>query len=148
MASIPQDFNWVEARAECSVAKIFSTLFQDATEDVSEANELKMERFPRYPVKFGIRSNSSGNVFVVYEEGNTETEVKFSLASDRIVIASSGNKYVVTPTLNDEGKCKLRIDGAAEAFEQWQVRRRILEDLFFGSGLSMPSTPQTSEDRL
>lgn len=41
-------------------------------------------------------------------------------------------KLRATITLNNEGRCMLKVDG--EELEPWNVRRMALEDLFFGKG--------------
>jgi hypothetical protein len=59
--------------------------------------------------------------------------VNFSLEGDEIVVCA-GNEIILraTITLNNEGRCMLKVDD--EELEQWQVRRMALEDLFFGKG--------------
>jgi hypothetical protein len=134
MTDVPRDLNWVKELSECSVKAIFSTLHQGAEGDVKEANTSKKARFPGYPIDpFAISSNEQGNYFVVHEQGNTATLVRFSLGPDRIVISAYGKEYVVRPSLNNKGECKLRINGEEEELEEWQVRRRVLERLFFES---------------
>ena len=147
MNNIPQDLNWVKVRAACSVATVFSELFHGIQQDVQEANQLEQETFPGYPKveKFFVKPNELGNFFVVWENGNPLTEVKFRRDKDRIVV--SGYKFGtdITLTLDDMGRCKLRVNTEDEALEQWQVRKRLLEALFFGG--VMPSVPQKLTDQ-
>ncbi len=56
--------------------------------------------------------------------------VEFNCEANRIVVRNQDREFSVTLTLNNEGRCKLRVDGAEE-LEQWQVRRIALEKLFF-----------------
>ena len=134
MSTISQDLNWVKELSKCSVREIFSSLHQGAEVDAKEANVSRKERFPGYPIiPFAVTSNEQGNHFVVHEQGNTAKLVRFSLDTDRIVIFANGVEYVVRPTLNNRGECKLRINGEEEELEGWQVRRRVLERLFFES---------------
>jgi hypothetical protein len=148
MSTVPQDFNWVKARAKCTIASIFSALHRGAEEDVAEANVIKMEQFSGYAAPpLAVATNNRGNHFVVHEEGNIETAVKFTLTRDHIMIAVGGTQYTVTVTLSDEGRCKLRVNVEEQTYEQWQVRKRVLEELFFGHGRSMPSASQTSVDQ-
>jgi hypothetical protein len=37
-----------------------------------------------------------------------------------------------TLTLTNEGKCKLKVEGGEELYD-WQFRRMVLENLFFGN---------------
>ena len=143
MNDVPHELNWVKEISQCSVLEIFSSLFQGATKDAEEASKTRRESFPGYPIPpFVARSNESGTTFAVFEQGNTAAIVQFSRGKDRIVISAYGDQYVVQPTLNNEGKCKLRINDEKEELEEWQVRRRVLEKLFFSSGSGM----QTGSD--
>ncbi|MFZ0632523.1 MAG: hypothetical protein WA399_14195 [Acidobacteriaceae bacterium] len=143
MSTIPQDLNWVKARAACTIGAIFSALHRDAEEDVSEANALNMVQFTGYAAPaLAVATNGRGNHFVVHEQGNVETAVKFTLRQDRILINFGSEQLVITITLSDDGRCKLRVNDELQSYEQWQVRRRVLESLFFGNGRSLPSTPQ------
>jgi hypothetical protein len=135
MTEVPHELNWVKEISQCSVLEIFSSLFQEATKDAEEATKARRERFPGYQMPdFVTRSNQAGTTFGVFEQGNTATIVQFSRGKDRIVISTYGDQFVVQPTLNSEGKCKLRINDEKEELEEWQVRRRVLERLFFESG--------------
>lgn len=147
MNNIPQEFNWVKARAACSVATVFSELFHGVEQDVQEANQNKQEVFVGYPREdFIVRANQVGNVFSVWENGNTRTEIKFFRRDkEHIVVSTHEGNTVITLTIDDAGRCKLRINDEDEALEQWQVRRRLLEPLFFGS--AMPSILQMSKDK-
>jgi hypothetical protein len=47
-----------------------------------------------------------------------------------IEVSGDGIKaFEATPTVNDEGKCRLKVNGIEREF--WQVRRMALEKLFF-----------------
>ena len=135
MSTIPSRLHWVKELAACSVLEIFNALHGDAKVDVEEANTARRERYPGYPnlPLFAVTPDEPRDYFVVHQQGNNTTAVRFSLQADRITISAYGEQYSVRPTLNDEGKCKLRINGEMEELEQWQVRRKALERLFFES---------------
>jgi len=128
MNCIPQELNWVKVRAACSVATIFSELFHGIERDVEEANQNKQEVFPGYPQveRFFVRANSTANVFAVWENGNPLTEIKFRRDADHIIVSGHNVSTVITLTLDDTGRCKLRLNKEDEALEQWQVRKRLL----------------------
>lgn len=130
MSTVPHELNWVKARSECSVGHVFSQLFIDIEQDVTGVNLLPTT--PGYPPPaFAVQRNEAGNTFVVFEAGNTNAMVRFQLASDRIVIVMpDGKQLAITLTLNNEGLCKLKVNGEGE-LERWQVRRMALESFFF-----------------
>jgi hypothetical protein len=109
---------------------VFSQLFIDTEQDINGVNLLPTT--PGYPPPaFAVKRNEAGNAFVVFEAGNTNAMVKFMLAQDRIAIAlPDGKQLAITLTLNNEGLCKLKVNGEGE-LEQWQVRRMALESFFF-----------------
>jgi hypothetical protein len=130
MSTVPQELNWIKARSECSVGRVFSQLFIEAEQDIKDINLLPTT--PGYPPPmFAVQRNSAGNCFVVFEAGNTNAVIDFKFANDHIVIAMPNRKPLkITLTLNNDGACKLKVDGEGE-FERWQVRRMALESLFF-----------------
>jgi len=130
MSTVPQELNWVKVRSECSVGRVFSQLFIEAEQDVKDINLLPTT--PGYPPPtFAVQQNQAGDFFAVFEAGDTRAVVKFHLGPDRIAISMpDGKQLTITLTLNNDGVCKLKVDGEGE-FERWQVRRRVLESLFF-----------------
>ena len=124
------DFNWVRERAACSVAEVFKQLQLDAEKDVETANEvLGLEG----ALKFRLTSNTPGDIFVVFQEERPNDEVRFGRGSKEIRIKrKTVADLIVALTLNNEGRCKLRVNGGEELLDQWQVRRMALEGLFFG----------------
>jgi hypothetical protein len=128
MASKSTNFNWIKARADCSVAQVFKQLELGARNDVEAANEQrKSEEHHVFSV-----SAEPGRFSVVRGSRNVHpVSVDFSLEGEEIA-ACVGNeiKLTATITLNNEGRCMLKVND--EELEQWQVRRTALEDLFFG----------------
>jgi hypothetical protein len=126
-----QEFNWVDARASCSPAKVFTALFLSIKEDVRKMNELTPTT--RLKRTFDAYSNESGKLFAVCADGDINAVVHFKLVDEHIEIEipKRAAPLVVTLTLDNEGKCRLRVN-AGECLDQWQVRRMVLEELFFG----------------
>jgi hypothetical protein len=123
------EFSWVKARAECAVVEVLKALQRGAQQDVSERNEL-LDTTAQ--VRFKIEMNSDS--FSVLRIGNrVSASVKFTPTKTGIR-AMNGTKLVLEGdlTLNDEGQCRLRVNGDEHEVEFWQFRRRALEDLFFG----------------
>jgi hypothetical protein len=129
MNNMPQELDWVTVRAACSVEQVFKELHQGVKDDV-EAMNLLCEQREEAPI--AMSTHRAGNAFFVGRGQAIKPVVRFLLGKDRIEIADevSNQTFVVTLTLNNEGRCKLRIE--QEEFEQWQVRRMSLEKLFFG----------------
>jgi hypothetical protein len=57
--------------------------------------------------------------------------VSFYLTDNAIEVRDniSGKKFDVTPTLSDDGNCRVMVNG--RECELWHVRKRALEELFF-----------------
>lgn len=121
------DFDWVTALSECSTAKVFQELIMQAKADV----ELRKALLPRdRHYSFDVAMNGGDlRVFVIGNRLNGL--VNFSFKNGEIVISNEddGVMFTATPTLNDEGACRLRVNG--KQCELWQVRKMALEQLFF-----------------
>jgi len=123
-------FQWVQARAECSAAKIFHLLKSQVTHDV----ELRNEMATGQGYKFG--THFERNTFVVFLDSMFHMEnpyrlVRFFLEGEQIS-ARYGNDAIIWTarlTLDDSGKCRLKIGD--KLFELWQVSYMALEKLFF-----------------
>jgi len=127
---IPSNFDWVKARADCSPAQVFKELEFGAKRDVDAANG---QRKPGDLHAFKMASDEG--CFSVIRESSIAlpVSVEFYLERDGIKVTSGAEvNFVATLTLNNEGRCMLRVNG--EELENWHVRRMALEDLFFGKG--------------
>jgi hypothetical protein len=129
MSDIPRELNWVKERFECSIAIVFQQLKLAIEEDCRTYNVLN-----QLPPAISYRTvvNPEGNVLMVCHSMDTRRVIKVSVGNSSIQIDNevTHEKFTVTLTLNDEGRCKCKI--GTEELEQWQVRRRILEGLFWG----------------
>jgi hypothetical protein len=124
---IEGDFNWVSERAACSLAIIFGTLKLQVREDVKTRTDLRPDQ-PHYGFKF---ADHAPDAFIVGLDAEpAHYSILFKLESKKIEISGDGIKtFEATPTVNDEGKCLLKVNGVEREF--WQVRRMALEKLFF-----------------
>ena len=123
-------FDWVKARAACSLQVVFKELELDTRHDVDGIRE---ER-PDTAAEFEFLVTDGG--FSVMRQGKMRPDsIDFTLEGDRIVAKDprlGGTSITATLTLNDNGDCRLKVGN--QELEQWQFRRKALETLFFGKG--------------
>jgi hypothetical protein len=125
-------FNWVSARAECSIGPVFMRLYLGCADDAQERNRiLANDESQTRRRHFSVIQNEAKNIFQVAEDTDPRSVVTFSLHTDRVEIKTPDKTLSVTLTIDAEGDCKLQVDGEQE-LSQWQVRKLVLESLFFG----------------
>jgi hypothetical protein len=131
--NVPQELNWVDARAECSLAEMFKSLELGVHEDVERRVSLLK---PEEQIMFHAVSRAR-RFSVVCESNEFEPRSVDFCSTDKELTVSSGGeiKFTATVSLTNSGRCKLKVNDTE--LEQWQVRRMALEDLFFGSGKSV-----------
>jgi hypothetical protein len=126
MEKRPRDFDWVTAQHDCSVTAVFAYLQDLAKRNVESRNATMGGE----PVQFSI--SAGDGYFVVIRDGNLgQGSVTFRLRQSDIEIERGGQSSSVTLTLNNEGHCKLLIEGVSDHLDPWQVLRRALEPIFF-----------------
>jgi hypothetical protein len=120
-------FDWVTERSLCSLPKVFKDLRLQVEEDVKTRNALRPDNSP---YEFSVAGKGSGFT-VLLESKDVHRSVIFCLSDHAILVQDDkGNKmFEVTPTFNDEGECRLKVN--AEERDLWQVRRMALEELLF-----------------
>jgi len=121
-------FDWVNARAECSLVAAFIRLEKSAEKDTDAANQLFKESR-----KFGVISHD-GSSFSVYEDVKPQRHITFKLGESQISIvrrhgAGEDLQFSATLTINKNRECLFLID--SEELEEWQLLKRALEPLFF-----------------
>lgn len=129
----PETFDWVRARAACSLERIFLVLSETAAGDVRAANELRPSR-ARFEHKsldrkfLVIRQEDAGGVtqaasvvFELQENGIAVRRITPARAPEPI--------FTAKPSLTPEGECLLEV--GRQQLRPWQVSRLALEDLFF-----------------
>ncbi|HEY5329005.1 MAG TPA: hypothetical protein VIJ79_03900 [Acidobacteriaceae bacterium] len=132
MNQVPQELNWVEKRAACTVAKVFNQLCNGIIEDVQSTNSVR--QLPA-DSQFQADMNPKGNAIRVAQPAAIpRARVSVGIANERIAVQeewANGKHWSATVGLNDEGRCTLRLEDGTE-LEQWQFRKRALESLLFG----------------
>jgi hypothetical protein len=122
------NFAWVSERAKCTTLLVFKEIEIGVNDDIKEINSLRSKD----SLEFRIVSNNNGDCFEVFRDKDAARSIIFRLINDEISISNrSGDlTFSATLALNNKGQCRLNVNG--EELEQWQVRRKALEGLFFG----------------
>ena len=131
MSTVPQELNWVEKRASCTIDRVFNQLCDGIKDDVNTVNSVLQLR--DYD-KFQANMHSSGTTIIIGQpERVPRKRMYVGIVGERIQVSQEwdGNKWDVSIGLNNEGRCILRLDESTE-LEQWQFRKKALEGLFFG----------------
>ena len=131
---MPDAPNWVRDRARCNLDLTFKALFDIATRDIQEANEV--DAITRGKFTFDIQREDRTNVpiFAVRRlmNGSPLDRVVFEQGQHAIQIVSTGvdDPVVVRPQWNAENlRCDLLVDDRPH--EPWEVCRIALERMFF-----------------
>ena len=125
-----QDYDWVNARGECSPFIVFTTLRGQAESDVEKRNALREKRQETNLVALNI--TPSPDRFIVHrEQVGRAASLQFSWTKTGIEVRDDDGKVILEGilTLNDDAECRLRVGKDELTF--WQFRRRALEALFF-----------------
>jgi hypothetical protein len=119
--------DWVSKRSSCSLLKMFQTLKLEVEKDVELRKSIRPEG-----ERFGFQFAQHGDSFSVAREGNRREDfatVTFQLTDNTIYVDQNGRASNVMIMLNNDGECKFKIND--EEYESWQVRRKLLESIFF-----------------
>jgi predicted membrane GTPase involved in stress response len=122
------NLDWVTARHACSVEEVFERLKAEVQEDVKtrEALRPRTEDHSHYAFRF----RGGPRWFAAFMDGKNKRGVQFKLEHPRIVVTKAdGSFQEATVALNNEGRCVLKVGDTA--YESWQFRKLVLEDLFF-----------------
>jgi hypothetical protein len=122
-------FDWVTARSSCSLPKVFHALRLQVEQDVKTRNELRPNSSA---YEFSLTEYTAAFTVQLQAQG-VQKSVVFTLAEHAISVRDGidTQMFEVTGTFDDNGECKLMINGEKRDF--WQVRRMALEDLMFRS---------------
>jgi hypothetical protein len=128
-ADLPPAWDWVTARAQCSVRAFFERLALGAQQNVATRMALLAGQ-PLQP-RAVVRSELLGTVCSVFTESTKGPVVRLYLDGARLVVRSDDGTidFAGTVTLDDQGRCRLRV--GAEALDEWQVLKRALEPVLF-----------------
>ena len=122
------DFDWVDARADCSVTNVFVRLKADTGEDVDAENRF----FRGTGRKFALVPGPTS--FIVHQDIVPPRSITFLLSEEKISASDERGREQLsaTVTLNKDKQCRLLVNG--EEMEEWQFRKKALERLFFSGG--------------
>lgn len=128
MSTIPPELNWVEKRASCSAAQIFKELQFGIESDVVAANNANTISGP-----FMTTLTPDGCTFIVSLKNEVGPRIVFYCTQGRIEAKDEKRNIKISASLalSDVGRCVLRIENEGD-LEQWQFRKRVLENFFFG----------------
>jgi hypothetical protein len=125
-----EKFDWVTARASCSIGSVFEHLRDETKADVAVIS--KLLELNGYKANFTFESEQES--FMVSRATNGKSDfasVKFSRKEKAITVSKSGTVFLAaTLTINNERQCRLVVNG--QELEEWQFRKLALEQIFFG----------------
>jgi hypothetical protein len=128
--SVPKTLDWVKARTECSIERLFLLLIEVLRADV-QSIQARSQGSTKYTLD--VPTDSSAAVIKEEDMGGIRDRdgVVFRRTTSGIVARTAKNEVLFTakPSLAINGDCRLEIDG--QPLELWQVSRRALEPLFF-----------------
>jgi hypothetical protein len=132
---IPKAFDWVNARFDCSLPCTFRLLADVVDSDVKAIQARVAD------ATFTINRPTDSDKFIVSKTWNTAgfpsgESIAFELLRRGISVKDvrTGKQlFFAVPELTEAGDCKLHIEGEPNLLELWQVSRKALEALFFGS---------------
>jgi hypothetical protein len=129
-AAAPPDVStlgWVRARAECLPNNAYARLMRSMQLDVENRNELHPDGDER-SFKL-VEHDDSFSVFPTGRAGINVVRVDLRPTHIRISNDAGSIDLLVSPRLSTAGACIFEVDGAE--LEEWQLRRKVLESLFF-----------------
>jgi hypothetical protein len=128
---LPKDFDWVKARKACSADKVFESIHLAAKANVDAMKTATANGETRNLFQFSTFGDSFS---VVWDNGWEKRGVRFYLEQRTLIVAEpfrvpNGKTLKAGLTLNDDGECRLVVDG--DELQEWQFLKRALEPLFF-----------------
>jgi hypothetical protein len=131
MEETPEELDWVNKRADCELEAAFRKLSEAVEKDVGTFNS----RFqPKVGLEAVFKPREEFDTFSVHRRRNSDVLwVTFRRKSKEIEIEDECGVQTLNaiPLLTENGRCKFQVGG--EELEQWQLRRRALEAIFFRS---------------
>ena len=128
-----REFDWVTARTNCSIDRVFLDLRQEVQQDVTTRNGLVSTSQKQDLIAFTFEpKEQQPNAFAVVRNGaNVMSLVNFKRDNSAILAIDVNGKVIVEAklTLNDFGDCRLVV--GKDELTHWQFRRRGLQALFF-----------------
>ncbi|MGB8063966.1 MAG: hypothetical protein WCF26_18880 [Candidatus Sulfotelmatobacter sp.] len=129
---VPEQFDWVHARSECSLPHVFKELEQGVRTDIEAAEALMPERYPLHFSVAQVNSSRFSAVRVDDPMAGLSRSINFVRTKDSIEVHDDRDQVLHSASLglNNEGKCRLFVND--KELTQWQFRKMALEKLFFG----------------
>jgi hypothetical protein len=124
-----EDFDWVGARAACSVGGVFQGLCLKVQADLEKRNAQLGLAFDKFDSSY-----DNGDLVVFRKTPNSHQIYRLRATENGIVFIDDIAKKIIlqsTLTMCDDGQCRLKI--ADRECEFWQFRRRALEPFLFGA---------------
>ena len=134
MSTKPDDFNWVQAKLDCSLSEEFLKLVVQAKNDVTRRKR-SLKREDGFDVSFSEPGEDKTELVVSRKplEGvlGSSAKVTFRLRNDHIsVIPISHDPLILRIGLNDDGDCRYTINEKGQ-YQPWQVLKLALEQILF-----------------
>jgi len=123
------NFDWVTARANCSLTKAFASLKAEIRRDIDVRNEL-LEKHRDF--KFDLTDNkNSFTVHTLSDRPTSDKGVTIELTDGALLVKDDKGDglFGATLTLNSSGECRFVVN--SQECESWYVRKLALEKLFF-----------------
>lgn len=119
--------DWVKERAKCTALWVHQRLLEQTKLDVETRNE---QVKGRGSYAFSVQEEQGYFLVGIHRSGPMKF-VKVQLDGERIRVSGDDGQLMIegAVTLNDAGECRLQV-GELE-LEEWQFRRRALEELLF-----------------
>jgi hypothetical protein len=121
------DFDWVTARFQRSILRMFARFKEGLVRDVEQRNKLsEKEQDTR---RFRIEEHDE-SVLVLCDGVNVQPrQVSFQMSQATIVVTGSSSSINAVLTLDVKGNCVFVVDD--RIIVDWELRKRALEQLFF-----------------
>lgn len=133
------NLDWVTARAQCATRRVFLELKDEIEADIEIRNGLLTPAHQSNLIEFLVdphvaRTQGGVDTFKVHRNGaGVFSMLKFECNDSSIKVLRTETKEVIAEAslrLNDEGQCRLVVEG--KELTHWQFRLRALHDFLFG----------------
>ncbi len=130
--SLTDEFDWISARAACSVYQVFQKLRLQVESDVKKRNEIRTEN---EKTKYIYRFAADGGAFSVcleflaFEEQERGVVFKRTLSAIDVCSVSEELLFQGDVTLSNDGQCRIKVNDSE--YNLWQFRKLALEGVLF-----------------
>lgn len=131
---IPKELDWIQARVNCSIERVFLALHRMAVDGVQ-----------KLPTDWGafdyevLQQSKSLFVVVARQEGRHIKSIRFERTNGGLLVVTPADPrgpaakplFTAVPRFGEDGTCRLQLEGDGELLYLWQVSRLALEELLF-----------------